>query len=323
MPGCPPARTLPALGQKAAKRPVDARVRKVQDFQQLRADVTRMTSDADHDTPPSKSKTMGMAFNDLVRGWGQYELWLQLGWQDIKQRYRRSTLGPLWITIATGVMALALGLLYSMLFQIEIREFLPHVTVGFIVWGFISGCVKDGANVFIENEGLIKQLPSALSVHVYRLVWRQLLFFAHNIVIWVLLVIIFRIPLTWQTLLAVPAMLLLVLNGVWVTMLFGIIATRFRDVAPLLEALVQLLFYVTPIVWTTQTLKEQGGDVAKRALLAEINPLYHYLEIVRAPMIDQPVAAYHWGIVGICTLIGLGVTLLAMRQMRFRVPYWV
>lgn len=282
-----------------------------------------MTSDADHDTPPSKSKTMGMAFNDLVRGWGQYELWLQLGWQDIKQRYRRSTLGPLWITIATGVMALALGLLYSMLFQIEIREFLPHVTVGFIVWGFISGCVKDGANVFIENEGLIKQLPSALSVHVYRLVWRQLLFFAHNIVIWVLLVIIFRIPLTWQTLLAVPAMLLLVLNGVWVTMLFGIIATRFRDVAPLLEALVQLLFYVTPIVWTTQTLKEQGGDVAKRALLAEINPLYHYLEIVRAPMIDQPVAAYHWGIVGICTLIGLGVTLLAMRQMRFRVPYWV
>lgn len=323
MPGCPPARTLPAPGQKAAKRPVDARVRKVQDFQQLRADVTRMTSDADHDTPPSKSKTMGMAFNDLVRGWGQYELWLQLGWQDIKQRYRRSTLGPLWITIATGVMALALGLLYSMLFQIEIREFLPHVTVGFIVWGFISGCVKDGANVFIENEGLIKQLPSALSVHVYRLVWRQLLFFAHNIVIWVLLVIIFRIPLTWQTLLAVPAMLLLVLNGVWVTMLFGIIATRFRDVAPLLEALVQLLFYVTPIVWTTQTLKEQGGDVAKRALLAEINPLYHYLEIVRAPMIDQPVAAYHWGIVGICTLIGLGITLLAMRQMRFRVPYWV
>ncbi|MCG7279187.1 ABC transporter permease [Corynebacterium imitans] len=282
-----------------------------------------MTSDADHDTPPSKSKTMGMAFNDLVRGWGQYELWLQLGWQDIKQRYRRSTLGPLWITIATGVMALALGLLYSMLFQIEIREFLPHVTVGFIVWGFISGCIKDGANVFIENEGLIKQLPSALSVHVYRLVWRQLLFFAHNIVIWVLLVIIFRIPLTWQTLLAVPAMLLLVLNGVWVTMLFGIIATRFRDVAPLLEALVQLLFYVTPIVWTTQTLKEQGGDVAKRALLAEINPLYHYLEIVRAPMINQPVAAYHWGIVGICTLIGLGVTLLAMRQMRFRVPYWV
>ena len=173
----------------------------MQDNEQLLADVSRMTSAAHDHTPPSTSTTLGAAASDLARGWGQHELWLQLGWQDIKQRYRRSTLGPLWITIATGVMSLALGLLYSMLFQISVREFLPHVTVGFIVWGFISGCIKDGANVFIENEGLIKQLPSALSVHVYRLVWRQLLFFAHNMVIWLILVLVFRIPLGWNLLL--------------------------------------------------------------------------------------------------------------------------
>ena len=295
----------------------------MQDNDKLLADVSRMTSSANEHTPASKSKTLRAAGHDLVRGWGQYELWLQLGWQDIKQRYRRSVLGPLWITVATGVMSLALGLLYSMLFQISVRDFLPHVTVGFIVWGFISGCIKDGANVFIENEGLIKQLPSALSVHVYRLVWRQLLFFAHNMVIWLLLVLIFRIQLTWQTLLFIPALLLMVLNGVWVTMLFGIIATRFRDVAPLLEALVQLLFYVTPIVWTTETLKQQGGEVQQRAMLAELNPLFHYLEIVRAPLIGRELAAYHWGIVLVCTVVGLFAALVVMRQWRFRVPYWV
>ena len=329
--GCiPPARPLARRRGRVCGRVcgrvrvgTGASVNTVQDRDQLRADAARMTSSPVSETPPSNSKTWNMAMRDLARGWGQHELWLQLGWQDIKQRYRRSTLGPLWITIATGVMSLALGLLYSLLFQIDVAEFLPHVTVGFIVWGFISGCIRDGANVFIENEGLIKQLPSALSVHVYRLVWRQLLFLAHNMVIWLILVIIFRIPLTWHTLLAVPGLLLLVLNGVWVTMLFGIIATRYRDVAPLLEALVQLLFYVTPIVWTTQTLKEQGGDVAKRALLAEINPLYHYLEIVRAPLINQPVAGYHWLIVLACTAVGTLIALFAMKRMRFRVPYWV
>ncbi|WP_186365987.1 galactan export ABC transporter permease subunit Wzm/RfbD [Corynebacterium sanguinis] len=289
----------------------------------LRSDVSRMTTNASSEPPASKSTTLAMAFRDLVRGWRQHELWLQLGWQDIKQRYRRSTLGPLWITIATGVMALALGLLYSMLFQISVREFLPHVTVGFIIWGFIAGCIKDGSDIFIENEGLIKQLPSALSVHVYRLVWRQLLFLAHNMVIWVLLVVVFDIPLSWNTLLAIPALALLVINGVWVTMLFGIIATRFRDVAPLLESMVQLLFYVTPIVWTTQTLKEQGGEVAQRARIAELNPLYHYLEIVRAPLIGKETDLYHWGIVGACTVVGLLLALLVMRQWRFRVPYWV
>ena len=282
-----------------------------------------MTTSAVTDPPASQSKTFSAAWRDLVRGFRQHELWLQLGWQDIKQRYRRSTLGPLWITIATGVMALALGLLYSMLFQIPLADFLPHVTVGLIMWGFISGCIKDGAEIFIDNEGLIKQLPSALSVHVYRLVWRQALFLAHNLVIWVVLMMIFPRPLGWDLLLALPAMALLILNGVWVTMFFGIVATRYRDVAPLLEAMVQLLFYVTPIVWTTQTLKEQGGEIAQRALLAEVNPLFHYMEIIRAPMIGQPLAAYHWWVVLGCTAVGLILSLLAMKQWRFRVSYWV
>ena len=131
-------------------------------------DLARITATEVRDTPPSQSRTFKAAWADLVRGLKQYELWLQLGWQDIKQRYRRSVLGPLWITIATGVMALALGLLYSLLFKIPLETFLPHVTVGLIMWNFISGCIKEGSDIFIDNEGLIKQLPSALSVHVYR-----------------------------------------------------------------------------------------------------------------------------------------------------------
>ncbi len=290
----------------------------------LRADIARMTGAGDVAAPPrSRSRTVAAAWKDLVRGYGQRQLWLQLGWQDIKQRYRRSTLGPLWITIATGAMAVALGLLYSLLFQQELAYFLPHVTVGLIIWGFISGCVREGSTVFIENEGLIKQLPSALSVHVYRLVWRQLLFLAHNMIIWLILVVVFRPDLGWEILLAVPALALLVVNGVWVTMFFGIVATRYRDVAPLLESLIQLVFYMTPIVWTTKTLEEQGGAVAERARIAELNPLYHYLEIVRAPLTGEPLATYHWWIVLGCTAAGLLLALLAMRQWRSRVSYWV
>lgn len=291
---------------------------------QLRSDLVRMTDSGENTVVPAdKSTSFAASWADLSRGFGQRELWLQLGWQDIKQRYRRSTLGPLWITIATGAMAVALGLLYSLLFQQELSFFLPHVTVGLIIWGFISGCVKEGSTVFIENEGLIKQLPSALSVHVYRLVWRQLLFLAHNMVIWLILVLIFRPHLGWNFFLVIPALALLVANGVWVTMFFGIIATRYRDVAPLLDSLIQLVFYMTPIVWTTKTLEDQGGAVAERARIAEINPLFHYLEIIRAPLTGEAIAAYHWWIVIGCTVAGLGLALLAMRRWRARVSYWV
>lgn len=295
-----------------------------QDKNSLAADIARMTSTPEGETvPPSHSMTFGASFKDLVQGAKQRELWLMLGLQDIKQRYRRSVLGPFWITIATGVMALALGLLYSMLFQLPLAEFLPHVTVGLIMWNFISGAIKEGSTIFIDNEGLIKQLPAPLSVHVYRLVWRQTLFLGHNLIIWLLLILIFPRTLGWEFFLVIPGMLLLIVNGVWVAMFFGIVATRFRDVAPLLEALTQLLFYVTPIVWTTKTLTDQGGAVADRARIAEINPLYHYLEIVRAPMIGEPVAAYHWWIVLGCTVVGLFLAMMAMRQWRFRVSYWV
>ncbi|MGV0342569.1 galactan export ABC transporter permease subunit Wzm/RfbD [Corynebacterium mastitidis] len=292
-------------------------------MQPLRADIARMTEDTGDAAPASRSRTFRAAWADLTRGFQQRELWLQLGWQDIKQRYKRSVLGPLWITIATGVMALALGFLYSVLFKVPLAEFLPHVTVGLIIWGFISGCIKEGADIFIDNEGLIKQLPSALSVHVYRLVWRQTLFLAHNLVIWVLLMLIFPRHLGWDVLLMIPAFALLIINGIWVSMFFGIIATRYRDVSPLLDAGTQLLFYVTPIVWMTSTLRDNVGGSDQRAHLAQLNPLYHYLEIVRAPMIGAPLPTYHWWVVLALTGAGLALTLVAMRTWRFRVSYWV
>ena len=142
----------------------------------------------------SESKTMTRAVRDLTEGFSKRELGLHLGWQDIKQRYRRSVIGPFWITIATAVQATAMGLLYSVLLDVNLTEFLPYVTLGLIIWNLINASILEGADVFIANEGLIKQLPTPLSVHVYRLVWRQVILFGHNIVIFVVIAIIYPKP---------------------------------------------------------------------------------------------------------------------------------
>ncbi|MBC2641454.1 MULTISPECIES: ABC transporter permease [unclassified Rhodococcus (in: high G+C Gram-positive bacteria)] len=275
--------------------------------------------------PASDSQTFRRAFKDLRDGFAQRELWLSLGWQDIKQRYRRSVIGPFWITIATGVQAAAMGILYSALLDIPLDEFLPYVTVGLIVWNLISASILEGSEVFIANEGLIKQLPSALSVHVYRLVWRQLLLFAHNLVIYVIMLFVFGVwrHLTWMSLAAIPAIGLIVVNAAWVSIMFGIFSTRYRDIAPILGSMTLLLFVLTPIMWTTQSLEAQGGQAAERVKLAELNPLFHYLDIVRAPMIGQDQQAYHWYIVLAITAVGWTAAILALRKYRARVPYWV
>src|SRR6476661_5350769 len=128
----------------------------------------------------AQSRTMSRARRDLVDGFARRELWAHLGWQDIKQRYRRSVLGPFWITIATGVTAIAMGGLYSKLFKLELSEHLPYVTLGVVI------------------------------------------------------AIIFPKPWSWADLTVIPALGLIVLNCVWVSLCFGILSTRYRDISPLL-----------------------------------------------------------------------------------------
>jgi ABC-2 type transport system permease protein len=286
------------------------------------------------------SRSFARAWEDIRSGVKMTDLWGHLGWQDIKQRYRRSVIGPLWITLSMAVTAIGLGLLYSQLLGSSIGTFLPYITAGFIVWNFILGCITEGTDTFISNEGLIKHLPAPLTVYALRTVWRLALMLCHNMLVYVIVVAIFFGPLTqpgyllnpggipqpglsWSALLAVPAFLLIALNGVWVTLLFGIISTRYRDIPQVIGALVNLLFYMTPIVWSTDLLTKRLGGGDWKILVAELNPLYHFVEILRAPLIGNVQSWHHWAVVGGFTIGGWVLALVALRNYRARVPYWV
>ncbi|SDC76081.1 galactan export ABC transporter permease subunit Wzm/RfbD [Actinokineospora iranica] len=287
-------------------------------------------------------RSWARAAQDIRQGIGHRELWGHLGWQDIKQRYRRSVIGPLWITLSMAITAAGLGLLYSQLFEASIGTFLPYLTVGFIVWNFILGCLTEGSDTFIANEGLIKHLPAPLTVYALRTVWRQTLMLMHNLLVYVVVLAIFfndlstpgyeitehgtpQPGLSWAALLAIPAFCLIALNGAWVTLLFGIISTRYRDIPQVVGALTQLLFFMTPIVWSTDILTKRFGEGAAdwKILVAELNPLYHFIQILRAPLIGNTQSWHHWVVVGGITVIGWSLAFLAMRNYRARVSYWV
>ena len=223
-----------------------------------------------------------------------------------------------------AVTAISLGLLYAGLFQNDLSVQLPNILVGFIIWGFIAGCITEGSEVFISNVGLITHLPAPLSVHLYRLVWRQTLFFLHNLVVYLVMLVVFPQDLHWTDLAAVPAFGLLVLNGAWVALLLGIVTTRFRDLAPIIQSVVQLAFFMTPIVWIYQDLlNSPNPTIAERARLAELNPFLHFVEMLRRPMLGQPQELRYWVVVLVCTVVGWALTLFVLRRYRSRVSYWV
>jgi ABC-2 type transport system permease protein len=294
------------------------------------------------------SRTFQRAIQDISNGLRERELWSHLGWQDIKQRYRRSVLGPFWITISQAVLALGLGLLYSQLFKLDLATFLPFIVTGFIVWTFISGCLTEGMETFIVNEGLIKHLPAPLTVYAMRTIWRQIIMFAHNMIVYAVIVVVFiggldhpyglqkgacspgspaicHPGLGWSTLLAVPAFVLLVLNAAWVILFLGVISTRFRDFPQLIGSIIQLMFYMTPIVWPIDQLYAGGGreSVSWALPFVYFNPFYHVVQIIRAPLIGQAVSPWSWVVVIGIVLAGWGLALFVLRNYRSRVSYWV
>ena len=269
--------------------------------------------------PPAPSQTE-LALLDILHGARARHLWGRLGWQDIRRRYRRSMLGPFWLTISMGVLVAALGTLYGALLNVEFADYVPYLALGFIVWTLTSNLITDGCIAFTGAESIIKQTNLPLSVHVYRMVWRNLLIFSHNAAIFVVVAVLFSIWPGWTGLLAVPGLVLLCLNGMWVGLFLGIVSARFRDVPPIVASVVRIAFFATPIIWMPELMPRRALMLA---LVLDFNPFFHFLELVRAPLLGQVPGLLSWLAVSGMTLGGWLATFALFRRYRWRIAYWV
>ncbi|NEX17201.1 MAG: ABC transporter permease [Halochromatium sp.] len=256
------------------------------------------------------------AFQDLQSGLQRYQLWAVLGLYEIKQRYRRSRIGPLWITLSMGIFIGALGLLYGAILGQPLSEYMPYLAAGFLVWTFISSAVVEGAEVFLNAGGVIKQLNAPLSTYVYRLVWGNLIIFLHNLLIFITLALWFQVEVGLPTLFVIPGLMLLAINAVWIGLLLGLLSARFRDIPLMLKSGIQLIFFITPVIWSPDMLPG-------RPLLLTANPFYHMVEIVRAPLLGVMPSIASLMIVVAIAVIGCAMSLLFYSVYRWRIAYWV
>jgi ABC-2 type transport system permease protein/lipopolysaccharide transport system permease protein len=258
---------------------------------------------------------MKSALRDLLQGAGRSELWLYLGWRDVRRQYSRSVLGPFWLTLSMGAMVLGLGLLYSQIMKVQVAEYLPYLAIGLITWGFVSGMITGACNVFSTAGGSLRQVKMPLSVYVFQFVWGQLLTFAHNFIIYFIILAFFGIKPGWFILLFAPALLLVLINGVCVSLILAPLCARFRDIPMIVASIMQLAFFMTPIIWTAETLEGRGFVLAA-------NPFYHFMEIIRAPLLGGTATTMNWAVCGGITIVmGLFAAFFFARY-RARVVYW-
>ena len=264
----------------------------------------------------SVSQTTFLFDSDLYRGFRAWPLWLTLGWNDIGMRYRRSTLGPLWMTLSMGILVVSLGILYSRIFQTDIKTFLPYLALGFIVWGFLSTTINESCNAFTESERIIKQVKVPFSVFVLRVVWRNFIVLMHTIILFIPIAIFFQISPDFAALFVLPGLAILCINLVWVGLIIAVLSTRFRDISQIVTSVMQIAIFATPVMWQVSSLRD-------KTLIADINPLYHWLELVRGPLLGEVPSTLSWIVSIASAVLGTVLALLLLRRASRRIAYWL
>jgi ABC-type polysaccharide/polyol phosphate export permease len=248
-----------------------------------------------------------------------FKIAAMLAWQDIRQAYRRSAVGPFWLTIGMAVQIVTMGLVFGVIFKTQLDEYLPFLATSIVIWAFISTSINEGCMTFISSDAMVKQLNLPHLLYVLRTVLRNIFSAGHNLIIIPFVLLTFWTFPSWPLLVVIPGIAILIVNIIWVSWLVGLISARYRDVPPIVSSAMTIAFYLTPVMWYPKLI--ENDQVAH--LLLGLNPLYHWLQLVRLPILGQWPTLENWGLALLSAGIGWLITVNAHKKYKNMIAYWV
>jgi ABC-type polysaccharide/polyol phosphate export permease len=252
---------------------------------------------------------------EVLLGIKSYRIWWSLAAAEMAARYRRSFLGPFWMTLATTITVLGLGYFWAQLWKVDLVVYFPYLAAGLVTWNYIASIIIEAPNIFVSAQSLIRNSTIPTFVYPMRSATRLLLLHLHQFPVILLVFLAFGKDLYITAPLSLIGVFLIYLNSIWFLSLVGMIGARLRDMAFIIEAGVPLLFFLTPVLW-------QAKDLGAGRFIVDLNPFAYAIELVRAPILGQvpSATAYIVLIVGAC--VGWMVAIWAFR-LRHRIPFWV
>ncbi|KTC68754.1 ABC-2 type transporter [Legionella birminghamensis] len=237
---------------------------------------------------------------------------------DLRSRWRRSAMGIFWSIIQPLGMTLLLALVFSRLFHVNITYYAPYILSGLIVWEFIGSSLTGGALAFVQADAYIKQCRHPLAIYTLRLVLSNLIVLAlASTVLWVWALIVMpeNFGFSWIATLTVFPLLGLI---IWpLASLLAYVGTRFRDVSHAMGLILQVVWFISPVYFEAKMFRNGGLSA-----LVDYNPLYHLLQIIRAPVLEGqwPTLDNYLvclGAAAVCTLLAVWVGSKAERRVIF------
>lgn len=259
------------------------------------------------------------ATRDVAGALRRWRNFMYLAHTTIRLRYRRSLLGPLWIPLTSAVFVFSVSYLYSGFVATSFSSYLLHLALGWAIWQFFYECVVQGAQTFQKASDVLQSTTIEKFSFVLITVIVNLAVFALNLPVVILAYMVAGFPISKATWLIIPSLALIILSGVAATALFGVVCARYRDLIPMIQAAVRVLFFLTPILWSSEFLAKDSP----RRLFADLNPLSHYVEIWRMPLLGEYPEPLSWVVTGSCTIAGLVLAFMIFARYRTWIVFWV
>lgn len=241
-----------------------------------------------------------------------------LGWHDIRQAYRRSAIGQFWITLGMAIQITAMGIVFGSIFDAQGADYVPFLAVSIVVWTFMTETLKEGSKAYITAESLIKQLPLQPAVHVLRVVWKNFVILGHNLILLPIVLLLYSVPPNVSLLLLIPGLILLFGNLTWMVGIIGIASVRFRDLPLIVNSVLTIAFFVTPVMWFPELLSPETAH-----FLLGYNPFYHLLQIVRLPLLGELPTSANWILSSAFLAFGAALTAWIYSRFSKKIPFWL
>jgi ABC-type polysaccharide/polyol phosphate export permease len=256
-------------------------------------------------------------FEELLGGIRHWRVSHLIGVRDLRHRYARSKLGQLWLTLSAAIMIGVLGAVYSLLFNQPIHELMPFIGVSLIIWNYLSQVLIDCTSILVNQGNLYRNQKMNFSVSIYSVIYKNTIMLAHSLIIIVVLIVVFDVPVNWYLLQIVPAFGLTLIAMVWLGYLIAMTCVRYRDIIQVITTWLTVIFYISPVMWKPDFLPRQYHSII------EFNPFAQFLEILRNPLLGQPVSSYAWLSTTVIALGGGLITLAVIGRYQRRIIYWM
>lgn len=256
------------------------------------------------------------AASDWSRALRLPALWMNLALEDLRDRYRRTVLGVAWIAISFAMFVGVKVLVFGQMSAASTREFAIFVTIGFGAWSFISSMVSDACSAYLHSRAWILGTAVPYPVYLLQATLRNWLVFALVLLVMAIALLWKPTPWTPMALLALPGLAAYFVTSVWLAALLAPLCVRFHDLLHAIQTGMRLMFFVTPILW-------MPGNNGLLAELAMVNPMTHYLAIVREPLLYNHWPVASWRVVLLVNAAGIVSGAIAYASTRRKIAFWI